>query len=98
MEEQFSRERFLVSLRLLWNERRFLVRCVLAGLVVATLAAFLIPKHFESTAQLMPPDSQSSGGLALLAGLSGQGGLGGLGMLAGDLLGMKSSGALFVGV
>jgi len=98
MEEQFSRERFLGSLRLLWNERRFLVRCVLAGLVVATLTAFLIPKHFESTAQLMPPDSQSSGGLALLAGLSGQGGLGGLGMLAGDLLEMKSTGALFVGV
>jgi uncharacterized protein involved in exopolysaccharide biosynthesis len=95
MEEQFSRERLLARLRLLWDERRFLVRCVLAGLVVATLIAFLIPKQFESTAQLMPPESQSSNSLALLAGMSGPGGLG---MLAGDLLGMKSTGALFVGV
>jgi len=96
-EEQFSRERLLARLRLLWNERPFLVRCVLIGLVVATLVAFLIPKQFESTAQLMPPESQSSNSLALLAGMS-MSGPGGLGMLAGDLLGMKSTGALFVGV
>jgi uncharacterized protein involved in exopolysaccharide biosynthesis len=95
MEEQFSRERLLARLRLLWNERRFLVRCVLIALVVATLTAFLIPKQFESTAQLMPPESQSSSNLAFLAGMSAPGGLG---MLAGDLLGMKSTGALFVGV
>jgi len=95
MEVQFSRERLFSRLRLLWNERRFLVRCVLIGLVVATLTAFLIPKHFESTAQLMPPESQSSSSLALLAGMSAPGGLG---MLAGDLLGVKSTGALFVGV
>jgi uncharacterized protein involved in exopolysaccharide biosynthesis len=95
MEEQVSRERLLARVRLLWNERRFLVRCVLIGLVVATLIAFLIPKQFESTAQLMPPESQSSNSLALLAGMSAPGGLG---MLAGDLLGVKSTGALFVGV
>jgi uncharacterized protein involved in exopolysaccharide biosynthesis len=95
MEEQFSRERLLARLRLLWNERRFLARCVLVGLVVAILVAFIIPKEFESTAQLMPPESQSSNSLALLAGMSAPGGLG---MLAGDLLGVKSTGALFVGV
>jgi uncharacterized protein involved in exopolysaccharide biosynthesis len=95
MDAQFSRERLLARLRLLWNERRFLVRCVLVGVVVATLVAFLIPKQFESTAQLMPPDSQSSSNLALLAGMSGSGALG---MLPGDLLGIKSTGALFVGV
>jgi uncharacterized protein involved in exopolysaccharide biosynthesis len=101
MEEQFSRERLLARLRLLWNERRFLVRCVLIGLIVATLTAFLIPKQFESTAQLMPPESQSSSSVALLAGMSAMsapGGGGQLGMLAGDLLGIKSTGALFVGV
>jgi hypothetical protein len=93
MEEQFARARLLARLRLLWSQRRFLVRCLLVGFVVATLVAFLIPKQFESTAQLMPPDSQSSSNLALLAGISGSGGLG---MLAGDLLGVKSTGALFV--
>lgn len=95
MEAQFSRERLLARLRLLWNERRFLMHCMVVGVVMATLVAFLIPKQFESTAQLMPPDSQSSNSLALLAGMSSPGGLG---MLAGDLLGIKSTGALFVGV
>jgi uncharacterized protein involved in exopolysaccharide biosynthesis len=95
MEVQFSRERLLARLRLLWDQRGFLGRCAFVGIVVATLIAFLIPKQFESTAQLMPPDSQSSSSLALLAGMSGPGGLG---MLAGDLLGIKSTGALFVGV
>src|SRR5690348_2964933 len=95
MEDQAARERLLGRLRLLWNERRFLVRSVLVGLLASIFVAFLIPKQFESTAQLMPPDAQSPNSLALLAGLSGQGGLG---MLAGDLLGIKSTGALFVGV
>jgi len=95
MKYQLSREGLLARLRLLWNERRFLVRCVLVGLVVATLIAVLIRRQFESTAQLMPPESQSSSSLALLAGMSGSGGLG---LLAGDLLGVKSTGALFVGV
>jgi hypothetical protein len=44
----------------------------------------------------MPPDNQSSSGLAMLAALSGKAGA--LGSVAGDLLGAKSSGALFVGV
>ena len=90
----------LPKLRLLWDRRRFLAKVVAAGLLASTLLAFLIPNQYESTAQLMPPDSQSSSSLAMLAGLSagsGGGGLG-LGMLAGDLLGIKSNGALFVGV
>jgi uncharacterized protein involved in exopolysaccharide biosynthesis len=90
-------------LRLLWNERRFMARCMLSGLVAAALVAFLIPKKYESTAQLMPPDSQSTSSLALLASLSGgsggtSGGAGGLTMLASDLLGIKSNGALFMSV
>lgn len=95
MEAQYSRERLLARLRVLWNERRFLMHCMVVGVVMATLVAFLIPKQFESTAQLMPPDSQSSNSLALLAGMSSPGGLG---MLAEDLVGIKSTGALFVGV
>src|SRR5437879_5857365 len=95
LEDQAARVRMLVKLRQLWSERRLLLRCAIVGLLAATLLAFLIPKLYESTAQLMPPDSQSSGNLALLAGLSGSGGLG---MMAGDLLGIKSTGALFTGV
>jgi uncharacterized protein involved in exopolysaccharide biosynthesis len=84
----------------LWIKRRFLGKAVLAGLLVGCIVAFLIPSRFESTVQLMPPDNQSTSGLAMLAALTSRGGGagGGMGAVAGDLLGIKSSGALFVGV
>ena len=84
-------------LRLLWNERRFLSRAAVAGLLFGTLVAFLLPKRFESTMQLMPPDSQSTSGMAMLAALTATTGSG-VGAVAGDLLGIKSSGALFIGI
>jgi uncharacterized protein involved in exopolysaccharide biosynthesis len=91
------RERAVSRLRLLWCERRFLSRAAAAGLLLGTLLAFLLPKRFESTAQLMPPDGQSNSGMALLAGLASRTG-NGSSPFAGDLLGMKSSGALFIRV
>jgi len=91
------REQSISRLWLLWNQRRFLGRAVLAGLLVGIAVAFLLPKKFESTTRLMPPDNESSTGLALMAALSAQTG-NGLSGLAGDLLGLKSSGALFVGI
>jgi len=81
---------------LLWQQRHLLAKTMLLGLVVSTLIAFLVPKSYESTTRLMPPDTQSSG-MAMVAALAGSGGSG-LGALAGDLLGMKSSGALFVDI
>jgi uncharacterized protein involved in exopolysaccharide biosynthesis len=97
-----ARERSISKLRLLWAERQFLFRAGVAGLLASTLLAFSLPKRFVSTAQLMPPDSQASGTLALVAGLVGQagqgGGGGGLGAVASDLLGIKGTGALFIGV
>jgi len=88
------RERQAKLLRLLWDFRRLLFRAAAIGLLASTLVAFLIPKSFTSTTQLMPPDTQSSSGLAMMAAKVG----GGLGSVAGDLLGVKSSGALFIGV
>ena len=84
-------------LRLLWDRRKFFLRAILFGLVASTLVAFLIPKSYTSTTQLMPPDSQSTSGMAMMAALAGKAG-GGLESLAGDLLGVKSSGSLFIGV
>jgi len=47
----------------------------------------------------MPPDNQSSSGLAIAAAtISGPAGAGGLGGIAGDLLGLKSTSDVFVGV
>jgi uncharacterized protein involved in exopolysaccharide biosynthesis len=95
-----TRERVLPRLRLLWGMRRFLGRCAVVGFFVATLTAFLIPSQYESTARLMPPDPQSGGGMALMAMLSGgqTGSSGGLGSLASDLLGAKTTGAMFIAV
>jgi len=97
-ESRRAAEREAVGrMRLLWEARRFLARSAAAGLAVAAGVAFLIPPRYESTTQVMPPDAQSTAGLALAARLAGQD-AGALGGLAGDLLGMKSTGALFVGV
>jgi capsule polysaccharide export protein KpsE/RkpR len=95
---------------ILWEQRRFLGRAALWGLVVSTMIAFLIPKQYESTTRLMPPDNQSSSGMALMAAFAGAGGSGlgggsgglgkggGLTSLAGDLLGLKNSGDLFIDI
>ncbi len=91
------RRRQAKLLRLLWESRRSLFRTAAIGLLASTLIAFLIPKSYTSTTQLMPPDTQSSSGLAMMAAMAAKAG-GGLGSVAGDLLGVKSSGALFIGV
>jgi uncharacterized protein involved in exopolysaccharide biosynthesis len=95
-------------LRLLWNKRVFLGKVFAVGMVVGLIVAILIPSRYEATTQLMPPDNQSGMGAAMFAALAGRavggGGGGGasgpasLGGMAGELLGMKSSGALFIGV
>jgi capsule polysaccharide export protein KpsE/RkpR len=90
---------------LLWERRRFLWRFTIRGLVIVTIIAFLIPKRYESTTRLMPPDQRSGSGLAMLAAMAGRGsssgglaGLGSLGSIASDLLGSKTSGALFADI
>jgi len=89
--------RAVARLWLLWGERRFLFRISAWGCLGCTLLAFLIPQRFQSSAQLMPPDDQSSSGLALAASLASK--LNGpLGGLAGGMLGLKNSGDLFVGI
>jgi len=87
----------VVYLRLLWEQRRVLSRVVLYGLLASTLIAFLIPIRYESTARLMPPDSNQSGGLAMAAAAI-SGGAGGMGGIAGEMLGMKSTSDIFVGI
>ncbi len=85
------------NVRLLWTHRGLLRKAVLAGLVAGVLIACLIPSRYESTVQLMPPDSQSSSGMAMLAALAAKTS-GGVGAIAGDALGIKSPGSLFLGI
>jgi uncharacterized protein involved in exopolysaccharide biosynthesis len=84
-------------LRLLWENRRILFRAALYAFLASTLVAFFIPVRYESTARLMPPDNQSASGLATaVAAMSGN--AGGLAGIAGDVLGLKSTSDVFVGI
>jgi uncharacterized protein involved in exopolysaccharide biosynthesis len=69
-------------------------------MALSVVIALLIPSRYQSVTRLMPPDSQSGSGLAMAAAaLSGGGaGMGGLGGMAGELLGLKSTSDLLVGV
>jgi uncharacterized protein involved in exopolysaccharide biosynthesis len=102
VQDSLPQEQSVDWLWLLWERRGFLWRAAVWGLVISTVIAFLIPKRYESTTRLMPPDSQSTAGIAMMAALAGAGGGpgtgSGLSALAGDLLGTKSSGALFVDI
>jgi uncharacterized protein involved in exopolysaccharide biosynthesis len=82
--------------RLLWEKRRFLFWTSAAGLLLGMALALLLPARYESTAKLMPPDNTSTS-MAMLASLTARS-PGGLGLVAGDLLGLQSSGELFVGI
>ena len=84
----------LPTLQLLWGKRPLLYRVAAWSLVISTVFAFLIPKQYESSVSIMPPDSMNGSGnmLAALATKASPE----LAVLAGGLLGTKGSGALFV--
>lgn len=96
-EEPKIREASLLYFRLLWQNRRLLARVAFCGFPASILLAFLIPVRFESTARLMPPDTNQSSGLAMAAAAL-SGGNGGLGGIASEMLGMKSTSDVFVGI
>src|SRR5580700_5252715 len=82
-----SREpRLIAIVRLLWPKRPGLAKAALAGLLIGSIVALLIPNSYQATVRLMPPDSSSiSGGgtssallgLVLGTGPSGASGGGG---------------------
>src|SRR6266576_1332681 len=100
MEETRDKDQKTVALlRLLWTRRQMLFRVTLYSMLASTGLVFLITPRYESTARLMPPDNQSSSGMAIAAAaMSGTAGAGGLGGIAGDLLGLKSTSDVFVGI
>src|SRR6266852_6444588 len=91
-------ERTVTTLRPFWKQRKFILRIGAYALLASALISILIPARYQSVTRLMPPDSPSGLGLGILSAMTGRAGMEGLGGLAGDALGMKSSGALFVGV
>jgi uncharacterized protein involved in exopolysaccharide biosynthesis len=95
-EEPRETRRTVAKLGLLWEHRRFLFRCAAIGLVASTIIAFLIPARYTSTTRLMPPDQAGQGMASMVAALGkAAGDMGGIGS---ELLGLKTTGDMFVGV
>jgi len=79
----------------LWLQRRRIARWAALAFLLSAPVAWHYPKY-ESTAQIMPPDSASSSLASIVpAAISKSPGLMGL---AGDLMGVKSNGAVFAKV
>jgi len=97
--------RFLADFLLtVWRERRFVARAFLVGLVAAAIVSLVIPPKYESTTRIMPPEKQGLGGLAAMLATAGTGGSGGegasslVGGMVSDAMGIKSTGAIYIGV
>jgi capsule polysaccharide export protein KpsE/RkpR len=95
-QEEVPREKLIAKLELCWKRRRFILRWTAVGFAFSTMIAFVIPKRFQSTARLMPPDQMNVSTQMLAAAASKAGA--GLGAAASNLLGLKSTGELFVGI
>jgi uncharacterized protein involved in exopolysaccharide biosynthesis len=101
---QVSNEVNLNRAQLLWERRRSIARFVILVTSLCALLSLLIPAKYESTTKLMPPENKS-GGMAMVAALAGKSGSdsgsgigSGLEDLAGDMMGFKGSGSLFIGM
>jgi capsule polysaccharide export protein KpsE/RkpR len=89
-------DRLYLAIRLLWEKRRLLATFLWQGTLLFLLVAFFIPATYQSKTELMPPDTQPSA-MSMLASLGSGSGLGpGALSMGADLLGLKTSGALFV--
>jgi uncharacterized protein involved in exopolysaccharide biosynthesis len=91
-------QNWLAAASHLWSRRIRLLVWTVVGTLLSALLTLRICKY-EATAQIMPPDSPG-GGMAALAvpSLLKSPGLAGLAGMAGDMLGIKSTGALFAKV
>lgn len=89
----------LLLAQMLWEHRQFVGALMLRGTLLALIVALLMPATYESETQLMPPE-QHSGALGMLAAMAGSmssGAAGGSALnMVGDLLGMKTTGALYI--
>jgi uncharacterized protein involved in exopolysaccharide biosynthesis len=110
VDESVRQPEMLVVARLLWRKRKFVGQGALAGLLLFLALGLIRPNKYESTVQLMPPDTSSLSGSSAMMGaaLSALGGkemgggsasaAGGFAGTVGDLLGVQKPGALFIGI
>jgi capsule polysaccharide export protein KpsE/RkpR len=97
--ESHASGRTVARLALLWRERRFLFRCAALGFAASTFFVFLIHVRYTSITQLMPPDQVGASlATALSAFTKSSSGGSDLGTLGTELLGLRTSSDLFIGV
>lgn len=89
-----ARDGWIDALYRLWSQRGRIARWTAVGFLLSLGAGLRYPK-FESTVQIMPPDSSNSGLASMIPALAKSPGMIGL---AGNLLGAKSTGAVFAKV
>jgi tyrosine-protein kinase Etk/Wzc len=80
----------------LLERKRFIMRFVLGGAVLAIVVSLLLPVRYEGKIVLLPPQQNSSVGSSLLGQLGGLGSLGSLASLAGGSLGLKNPADMYV--
>jgi capsule polysaccharide export protein KpsE/RkpR len=85
----------LTTFDLLAQHRRQLTRLVIAAIALFAVIAFLIPKRYEATARLMPPDAGNTTS-AMMGALMSRSDL--LSAAGPDILGLRTPGATVVGV
>lgn len=90
--ETHPRRSWVSNATLLWKHRTLLARITAIALVISLGIAFVIPKRYESSARIMPPDQGGTGTLMLAALAARAGALGGLS----SLFSGHSTTALFV--
>ena len=102
-------DRIIGMSRIFWESRRRIARIALVVALISLVITVFVPNSYVSSTKLMPPEKGSSGMAALASmafgmksmaggGASSGGGASEIGSMAGDLLGIQSSGALVVGV
>ncbi len=84
----------------IWEERQPLKRVAFRTLILSTLIVFLIPVSYESVTRVLPSDAipRTGGVLSALAGLGSSSSSGAASLLdvAGEALGSKNTGAMYV--
>jgi capsule polysaccharide export protein KpsE/RkpR len=92
--DQAARLRAPAILRIFWKQRRFLFWVTACGGLAAVVIAFLIANRYQATTRLMPSENQATSSRSMLSALA----TGNPFAFAGDLVGRRGAGPLFVGV
>ncbi len=97
--EESTSGRSIELVSALWHERRFILKALLAGAILAASISLLIRPEYQSTTRIMPPEKQGLGGLAAMLASGGDDKASSLvGGLVSSAAGLKSSGALSIGI